>query len=1089
MAVILALEMIGPASVHAFAEASDGQETVSAEETAVYDEDPTAAGETFPGEEPPAGEVTETEEAEDGEAEEETEAPEGAAEESESAPPAEDEPAAQETDAAETAETAPAEDTEETASEDDVQLVVREENTFTISDGVLTGFSGGGVVRIPETVTRITNDAFYGNSDITEVIIPDTVTSIEDQSFRFCENLESINIPYGITEIGPGMFECCCSLKEIEIPDTVAWIGEYAFEHCSSLQEVDLPASVTQIDTNTFLNCVNLRTVVIRSADASVRGTVFEPSTVIVAPAGSAAQSYAETHGLRFAALGEEAVLTLASAGDGALSVTRNGAALSDGAAIAVGDRLIVRSTTSRGGQYLTANGLDLIFGYTQKAWYYELAFDPMNDPAAGIVLTVNGDMRIEAVYRDPVPLQNALNADGSALDIQTGGDVPLLPAFEQGRDLAAVTALESGQKSYAQIRVTGPGFICYEVQLEESGSFRPLLDGQIAGSGVIKDHAWRQGTIEIPSGIHTVRLELSGPGGGRLDEIFFTDDENSLAIGQITVTDQLDLNIGETQAIAWTTVPAEIGDRTPSWTSDDPSVAEVDAEGHVTAVGRGNTLIHAALDTVSAVCHVYVSSSSVRGDFVYEGNTLTGYTGSDASVVIPDGTEAIAANAFRGHTEITDVTIPSGVTSIGAYAFRGCTSLELVSVPDSVTDIGRFAFPLLESVIVFCQKDSAAYDHAIEYGLRYCLVNDEIQGGDLTLDVYQVMQEAEAVTGQNISGMQEIPVDADEHYTYYLSGGDLYRQEISRDLFDAEPVFSLGSRPAAAKVFGSVIYFALPNTSAGTTRIVGYDTEHSTQVMDQVFPVVIRSAGQFALDADQNLYAVQNSLDTYSFDRNGNKTSENIRSGGFFITGLEQIMLDQVSADGRVLFARYYSAYRALKSTDSDSSFPSLYATRYYEGFMEIRNGRFINDDLMVKNASRAVNAGWVFLENREYAVNRYGEIAEFEWGFSHEGSFDYHVLFRLGRGGDTGTVAADMIGSEIFFATHDGTVTVFDTQQKKVTAHYRLGTEAGVQGLYAVNGVMYVRYTQNGTPMMAPLSAFVREEAHPEIRTDHVS
>lgn len=70
---------------------------------------------------------------------------------------------------------------------------------------------------------------------------------------------------------------------------------------------------------------------------------------------------------------------------------------------------------------------------------------------------------------------------------------------------------------------------------------------------------------------------------------------------------------------------------------------------------------------------------------------TLTGYTGSDTNVTIPEtfslingvafaGTTytvtAIGASAFEGNTIVSNITIPDTVKSIGASAFYGCTHL-----------------------------------------------------------------------------------------------------------------------------------------------------------------------------------------------------------------------------------------------------------------------------------------------------------------------------------------------------------------------------------------------------------------------------
>ena len=60
---------------------------------------------------------------------------------------------------------------------------------------------------------------------------------------------------------------------------------------------------------------------------------------------------------------------------------------------------------------------------------------------------------------------------------------------------------------------------------------------------------------------------------------------------------------------------------------------------------------------------------------------------------VIPDGTVAIANNAFSGCDELTSVVIPASVKTIGDYAFSGCTALASVRFNGSLDSVGLLAF------------------------------------------------------------------------------------------------------------------------------------------------------------------------------------------------------------------------------------------------------------------------------------------------------------------------------------------------------------------------------------------------------------
>ena len=68
------------------------------------------------------------------------------------------------------------------------------------------------------------------------------------------------------------------------------------------------------------------------------------------------------------------------------------------------------------------------------------------------------------------------------------------------------------------------------------------------------------------------------------------------------------------------------------------------------------------------------------------------GTCSSISKIIILDGVESIADNAFKGYTCLTDITIPNSVTSIGSNAFDGCKNLT-ITIPANITNIGAYAF------------------------------------------------------------------------------------------------------------------------------------------------------------------------------------------------------------------------------------------------------------------------------------------------------------------------------------------------------------------------------------------------------------
>ncbi len=77
---------------------------------------------------------------------------------------------------------------------------------------------------------------------------------------------------------------------------------------------------------------------------------------------------------------------------------------------------------------------------------------------------------------------------------------------------------------------------------------------------------------------------------------------------------------------------------------------------------------------------------------------TVTGYSGADAELTIPDTIEgkpvtAIGNNAFSGKQNLTAVNLPAGLKTIGRAAFENCKALPSVMLPTGLETIGANAF------------------------------------------------------------------------------------------------------------------------------------------------------------------------------------------------------------------------------------------------------------------------------------------------------------------------------------------------------------------------------------------------------------
>ena len=145
------------------------------------------------------------------------------------------------------------------------------------------------------------------------ITIPDSVTKISDNAFSDCKSLTSVTIGNSVKSIGYQAFWNCTSLTSIIIPDSVTSIGSEAFCDCTSLTSITIPDSVTSIDSGTFWNCTSLTSVTIPDSVTDIGEYAFgyyddsienKIKTVddfkIYGTVGSEAERYADDNRLEF---------------------------------------------------------------------------------------------------------------------------------------------------------------------------------------------------------------------------------------------------------------------------------------------------------------------------------------------------------------------------------------------------------------------------------------------------------------------------------------------------------------------------------------------------------------------------------------------------------------------------------------------------------------------------------------------------------------------------------------------------------------------------------------------------------------------
>lgn len=159
-----------------------------------------------------------------------------------------------------------------------LERVVLPDTVTSIEDNAFFGCTKLSSIEFSEQLTDIGGTAFEGtpwfeslydnngfaiykgmlldyNGSAKDIVIPDTVTKIVKNAFFQCD-ICSVTIPGNVTYIGEYAFIQCRKLTEAKLLEGVTTIGSRAFCDCGSLTEVEVPESVTEIGEYAFINVI-----------------------------------------------------------------------------------------------------------------------------------------------------------------------------------------------------------------------------------------------------------------------------------------------------------------------------------------------------------------------------------------------------------------------------------------------------------------------------------------------------------------------------------------------------------------------------------------------------------------------------------------------------------------------------------------------------------------------------------------------------------------------------------------------------------------------------------------------------------------
>ena len=162
-------------------------------------------------------------------------------------------------------------------------------------------------VVIGNGITAVGARVFQNHGSLTRIDIPESVKSIGAGAFSGCGKLTGVTIPGGVTRIEADTFNNCTSLASLSIPSGVTAIGDSALRNCDRLTGITVPAGVTAIGDYAFAYSEKIQEITFLGTTTAFGAHVTEGYTpTIRCSRGSDAEAWALGEGYSVLYSGED---------------------------------------------------------------------------------------------------------------------------------------------------------------------------------------------------------------------------------------------------------------------------------------------------------------------------------------------------------------------------------------------------------------------------------------------------------------------------------------------------------------------------------------------------------------------------------------------------------------------------------------------------------------------------------------------------------------------------------------------------------------------------------------------------------------
>ena len=537
----------------------------------------------------------------------------------------------------------------------------------------------------------------------------------------------SYNIPNSVTRIGSQSFYGCSNLTSIIISNEVEYIGQMAFRDCSSLMSIIIPNSVINIENAAFYECSNLISVIIfRTISEGITTNnyalgITHPDLVIYVPNDSV-NAYKAAYGWSEHADKIEAIISNSSNGlHYAYSSDTDSYSVSQGSATDID--IVIPSYHDDG-----ANGLKPVTIISDNAFYDNIIMESITIPSS--VTRIEGSAFYGCSNLISITIPSNVISIGHNAFIACLGLTSI--TFEDNSQLISI-GMSAFSSCISLISITIPTSVtsigssvfsfCSKLQIievsEENSYYKSI-------EGVLFDKA---GTtlIEYPLGSTRTSYIIPDVVTNILSHVFYNSKNLTSIIipeGVTSIESNLFYSCSKLDSII---IPSSVTSIKDHAFYGCTSITSINIPDSVISIGDGafqechhleSIIIPYSVASIGnmafsrcyslkqiEVAEANANYKSIDGVlFNKSGTELIQYPvgNSRTHYVILESVINIGIHAFSGCRSLTSITIPSMVTNIRDSTFYDCIYLTIINIDDNseLTIIGDWAFMDCKSLI-----------------------------------------------------------------------------------------------------------------------------------------------------------------------------------------------------------------------------------------------------------------------------------------------------------------------------------------------------------------------------------------------------